>query len=466
MTILASQGIVMFKTVRAKIIVKLCLPIALMLVFGAFQSFAQSTQDEVALDRAADRLLADYRVPGASVAYLRDGKLVFQKGYGSGDAIIRTRVDADTVFQAGSIGKPVAAYIAVKLAAEGKLDLDRPIAEYIRHPWIDRGLWAKRITVRQLLTHRSGLSNSLLPMDTAVHFEPGSKFGYSGVGYAYLTRIIEEVTGKPFNEVAKAYVFQPFGMSSSSFDLPFVMTGNVARPSMELKTFLLYCLAPFILFLFVVNILGLAAGLATGNRFFTKRAFLAWSVPTSFILELVAFLALVPKFTLPLVLAGLVFAAFLLAFNRLLKRPTAAFSIALGFFILSALFLPLRLPVDITPSGSNAAYSLTTTAGDLARFGRHFLGTDEADVLFREMSTEQVVVDSRLSWGLGMGIEKDPAGLTYWHSGINPGSMSLMAFDPASGRGIVVLTNGNNGLEVSKRLAEIALGFRGKWDVR
>ncbi len=413
------------------------------------------------------QLLINYHVPGAAVTYLQDGKIVFSKGYGITNRIFPAAVNEHTVFQVASLSKPVAAYLTLKFANEGKIDLDQPVADYLQEPWIKDGPWAKQITVRQLLTHMSGLSNSVFPVDTVVHFEPGTKFSYSGVGYMYLTKIIEGVTGRSFDAVASEMVFTPLGMSASTFNMPFLMVGNAALPHVDLSTVLLYCLAPFLLFVLIVYLLGLLTGWLTHFRYYSKAALFKASMGFGFGLECLLLWVVIPKLIVPALVTGLIFTLLMLLANWITKRFVPSVFIALGLIAAAGLLIPAQVPFDMVPAGASAAYSLNTTSQDLGNFAAALLAMDTSSSAgINGMLTHQVTVDEQTAWGLGMGIEKDPGGTTYWHSGINPGTRALMVIDPKTQTGVVILTNGENGLELARQVAAMVFGYSGKWDVR
>jgi CubicO group peptidase (beta-lactamase class C family) len=103
----------------------------------------------------------------------------------------------DTRLEAASLGKPITAYAALRLVEAGKLDPRRPLGSYLRKQFVEGYRYREQITTWNVLTHTSGLSNNLLESDHEVAFTPGSQFSYSGVGFMYLQRVIEEVTGAP-----------------------------------------------------------------------------------------------------------------------------------------------------------------------------------------------------------------------------------------------------------------------------
>ena len=123
----------------------------------------------------------------------------------------------DTVFEAASISKVIAAYAALVLVERGVLSLDEPVHHYLSQPWLPPSTYAEQITLRHLLTHTSGLTNQVNPVDKSIVFPPGERYEYSGVGFMYLQEVMEQVTGKSLEQIAQELVFEPLEMDSSSY---------------------------------------------------------------------------------------------------------------------------------------------------------------------------------------------------------------------------------------------------------
>jgi CubicO group peptidase (beta-lactamase class C family) len=127
-------------------------------------------------------------------------------------------VDGDTAFEAASLSKQVFAYLVHRLAFEGALDLDRPVAEYLPlpNPADER---ARTITARHLLSHSSGWRNWRFNKDQALtsEFAPGSRWSYSGEGYYFLQRVVEHVTRKGILAITSERIFAPLGMRRSGY---------------------------------------------------------------------------------------------------------------------------------------------------------------------------------------------------------------------------------------------------------
>jgi CubicO group peptidase (beta-lactamase class C family) len=182
--------------------------------------------------QAADleQLLRDGRVPGLSYALIRDGQIVETKAAGVGDISTRAPIDADTVFEAASLSKPVFAYAVLQLVDAGVLSLDTPLSKYAPD-YVADDPRAASITVRNVLSHTTGLPNwrsKTTPLKT--FFQPGERFSYSGEGYVWLQRVVETIAGQPFNDVMARLVFDPLGMHRSSYVWRADFEADHARP--------------------------------------------------------------------------------------------------------------------------------------------------------------------------------------------------------------------------------------------
>jgi CubicO group peptidase (beta-lactamase class C family) len=170
------------------------------------------------LQKNIPELLKESTVPGLSLALIRDGKTYWVHGFGVRDAKSEQAVTDETIFEAASLSKPVFAYGVLKLVDQGKLDLDTPLTKYLPKPYIDGDLRLDKITARCVLSHRTGFPNwrgDGNPL--TIHFVPGERFSYSGEGFVYLQKVVEQVTGKALNDYMTEAVFQPLGMTSSSY---------------------------------------------------------------------------------------------------------------------------------------------------------------------------------------------------------------------------------------------------------
>ncbi len=214
--------------------VRIALTLALVVPVWATLPAVQATErlpDNLAaeVDRIVADLLDETGAPGVSIAVVRHGTIALTKAYGQ--ARIEPSMPATSAmrYPIGSISKQFTAAAAVILAAEGRLDLDAPIARFF--PDVTR---SNEITLRQLLSHSSGISDywpqdyvppaMLEPLTTMelikrfgeqpLDFEPGSKWQYSNTGYVIAGAIIEQAGGKPLLDLLQEQVFEPLGMES------------------------------------------------------------------------------------------------------------------------------------------------------------------------------------------------------------------------------------------------------------
>lgn len=188
------------------------------------------------LDRKMPRLMKRYQVPGAAVALIEDGRTVWTGAYGYADQERGIKMSTDTFCRAQSIAKSVTAWGVMKLVEQGKIDLDQPAAAYLRS-WNFPGSpdTAGEVTVRQLLTHTSGLQRGTvgvhydpqsehpslrnnLTLEAQFLDEPGEHFTYSNPGYNVLEVLVEDVTGQDFAGYMKREILQPLGMNQADYE--------------------------------------------------------------------------------------------------------------------------------------------------------------------------------------------------------------------------------------------------------
>ena len=170
------------------------------------------------LEKDIPRLIEQATVPGLSAAVVRNGQTYWLHGFGVSNATSSQPVTPDTVFEAASLSKPVFAYGVLKLVDQGKLSLDTPLTTYLAKPYIEGDDRLAKITARIVLSHRTGFPNwrgDGNPL--TIRFTPGERFSYSGEGFVYLQRAVEQITGKTLNDFMTEAVFRPLGMASSSY---------------------------------------------------------------------------------------------------------------------------------------------------------------------------------------------------------------------------------------------------------
>ncbi len=165
-------------------------------------------------------------VPGLGLAIINNGAVAYEKGYGLRDVEQKLPFTVDTNTYAASLTKVVVGYTALELVDQGVIALDTPIANYLPKPLPEYekydGLkgddrW-KKFTPRILLSHTSGLGNwygDEPDKKLKIHFDPGTRFAYSGEGLNLLAMVIETVTKEPFETTVRREVFEPFGMATT-----------------------------------------------------------------------------------------------------------------------------------------------------------------------------------------------------------------------------------------------------------
>ena len=186
-----------------------------------------------------------YKVPGVSIAVINDFKIEWAKAYGVKDTETNEAVTTETLFQAGSISKPVAAMAALKKVEQGKIALDEDINNKLT-TWKlpDNEFTAKKkVTLANLLSHTGGLTvhgfpgyapeekiptlpqilDGAPPANTAavrVDFEPGTRFRYSGGGVTIAQLAIMDIEKKPYPQIAQETVLGPLNMTNSTYQQP------------------------------------------------------------------------------------------------------------------------------------------------------------------------------------------------------------------------------------------------------
>jgi CubicO group peptidase (beta-lactamase class C family) len=183
------------------------------------------------LDRRIPSWLRESRLPGLSIAIVRNASVAWRRAFGVRDAASRTPVTNDTMFEAASMSKPVFAYVVMKLVEDGVLDLDAPLTRYVPDRFLEGDSRLDLMTARHVLSHTGGFQNwrsDKTPL--AIHFTPGSKYLYSGEGYNYLQTVVTKLVGQPFERYMRTRLFQPFGMTSSGYVWSDAEARRMARP--------------------------------------------------------------------------------------------------------------------------------------------------------------------------------------------------------------------------------------------
>lgn len=191
--------------------------IALQAIASAGPVSAQ-TSAPAEISAALDRVAEQAGVTGYTLAAVENGSVAWTHASGVRSAVTNPPVTDETVFEAAALGKPVLGYIALHLADDGLLDLDRPLSEYAKYEDLEHDDRYLQVTARMVLMHGTGLPTWRAP-GTRLEFEfdPGVAFSYSGEAFLFLQHVLERITLKPLDSMAREYVFGPLGMTSTSF---------------------------------------------------------------------------------------------------------------------------------------------------------------------------------------------------------------------------------------------------------
>jgi CubicO group peptidase (beta-lactamase class C family) len=191
-------------------------------LFIAFNAFGD------AIDEYVELQLKQHNIPGMSIAILKDNKIIKTQGYGFSNLEHQVPAKPETIYQSGSVGKQFTATAVMMLVEDGKIHLDDPVSNYFPN---SPDSW-KKITVRHLLTHTSGIpdytgkdvdfrrdytEDELLKilMKLPLEFQPGEKWNYSNSGYMLLGFLIHKVSGKFYGDVLEERIFGPLGMTTA-----------------------------------------------------------------------------------------------------------------------------------------------------------------------------------------------------------------------------------------------------------
>jgi serine beta-lactamase-like protein LACTB, mitochondrial len=217
-------------------------------ICATFKCYAQSPtitdKDIVFIDSVVAVYMSRNSVPGASLAIIKNSKIVLKRGYGMANLELFVPATPSTIYRLASVSKPITAVAVMQLVEQGKIDLDAPIQKYVPsfpekpHP----------LTTRQLLAHLSGIRHyktgesksnkpyksltealEIFKNDSLMHL-PGDRQTYSTYGYTLLGVIIENVSGKSYVNYLQEHIFKPAGMIHTYADDPFKIIQNRSAP--------------------------------------------------------------------------------------------------------------------------------------------------------------------------------------------------------------------------------------------
>jgi CubicO group peptidase (beta-lactamase class C family) len=187
-----------------------------------FSALAQSAAVQpvfARLDEYIARHMRETGAPGLTLALANRDGLIRVSTYGFADTKAKARVVPETMFEIGSISKSFVGLALLQLRDEGKLDLNKPVVEYL--PWLKLNSKFDPVTTHHLLSHTAGLPGAPLLLDALLHelwtaYEPGKRFLYSNTGYNILGFLIEAVDKRPFADAMRARMLAPLGMTASA----------------------------------------------------------------------------------------------------------------------------------------------------------------------------------------------------------------------------------------------------------
>ena len=355
------------------------------------------------LQRLPD-IMREASVPAVSIGVVEAGEVTFAGAFGVRHATTGEPVDENTVFEAASLSKPPVAYVAMLLREEGLIDIDRPLVEYVAPAQLLDDPRARLITARHLMSQSSGLRNWRRPRDAdfPLSFDPGSQYQYSGEGFVWLVRVLEQVSRTGFIRLLRERLFDPLGLDATTF---------LWNPSF-------------------------ADRMATGHN--------RQGEPTR----------------------GGMHVTMARAHHEIAARWNKPVEDWMWDDLVAAAREedPSREPAagGLVP---NAAASLLTTAVQYALFTAQLLDSPSpGPAALRpesraSMLTSHTAVEGALSWGLGFALEDHGDSRHVWHWGNNGDFHSFVIGDVAGRRALVVLANAMGGPTVYKTIVRDAVGF-------
>ena len=236
---------------------KYLLFLILLMACLASTSIGQEVSDIVKLTKRLDaeipKILQNHAAPGVALAFVNGSDILAFRSYGFADIANSQEITESTMFNVGSISKLVTVWGVMQLVEQGKVDLDKPINQYLKRWQIPESEFDEtQVTLRNILSHTSGLSlgpyggwdsadklssivdslngnnNGAGPVEL-IH-APNSKWSYSGGGYSVVQLLIEDVSGMGFESYMQKHVFLPLNMTHSTFNITDDVMKSTATP--------------------------------------------------------------------------------------------------------------------------------------------------------------------------------------------------------------------------------------------
>lgn len=201
-------------------------------------SSARETEFERTLTETLETIRAEDEIVGFSIGVIKDGAVVYQRGFGLADMRGDKPITPQSVFHWASVSKPFTATAIMQLSERGALDLDAPFVDLLPD-YVVTDPRARKVTLRQLLLHTSGMPdldiydwseartsdealmqwvNVDAPRD--ISFDPGTDRKYSNIGFDILGAVVQQVSGMPYERYMMDHILQPLGMTDATFFYP------------------------------------------------------------------------------------------------------------------------------------------------------------------------------------------------------------------------------------------------------
>lgn len=214
---------------------------------------AEVTHLQTDLEPKITEVIKSGRLPGFAIGVVKNGKLVYAKGFGVAKLGASTPVTSRSLFHMASVTKTFVATAVMQLFEQGKIDLDAPIAKYLPYFKMDDERY-RDIKVRQMLSHTSGIPDTTdyhwdkpeyddgalerFVRSTAnqkLIFAPGEKFAYSNTAYEILGDLIAKVSGESFEDYVQHHILTPLGMKDSTLLVRQANPSLLTSPHVEEK---------------------------------------------------------------------------------------------------------------------------------------------------------------------------------------------------------------------------------------
>lgn len=215
------------------------------------KKFLSVRRVEEVIDPVMCRFMHQYKLPGMAVGIVHRRKLIYVRGFGVRAVTEREPITPDTLFNMASVSKLFVAAAVMRLAEAGKLDLDAPLVKYLPYFTL-KGEGIDKITIRQILSHQSGLplgsvrlqnrqpsgSGTLEQYVRDLRTEilaaaPGKEWRYSNMGFNVLGEVISKVSGLPFEDYVKKNILDPLGMYRSTFRRNTIVPEMLSLPHVQ-----------------------------------------------------------------------------------------------------------------------------------------------------------------------------------------------------------------------------------------